>query len=166
MESQYYEHIVRCKPSMAAKLLRIVSIVVFILSLLMFSAGILFALAGCLVMGGLFWYSNREAGKEFEYVYVDGDISFDAVYNKSKRKSQLKTKWEETKLVCRGNAPELEGYRQKNAKTQNYTSNMKPMKDVYALVIEREGVPIIVYCEPADEMIEMMWRKAPSKVKR
>ena len=114
----------------------------------------------------LFWFSNQEAGKEYEYVYIDGDISFDAVYNKSRRQTKGKTDWEETRLVCRAGSPELEGYRQKNAKIRNFTGNDKNAQNIYAIVTEAGGTPVITLFEPADAMLEMMWRKSPSKVKR
>ena len=166
MESQYYEHLVNCKPQVLMKVVSVVSIIGFILSLLLIPASFLFGIIGCIVMGVICWYSRRESGKDYEYVYVDGDISFDAIYNKAKRKTKGKASWEDIKLICRGNAPELEGYRQKNARVQNFTSGDKNSSDVYALVMEKEGNSTIIYFEPAKEMLEMMWRKGPSKVQR
>ncbi|MDD7389113.1 MAG: hypothetical protein PUG60_05535 [Lachnospiraceae bacterium] len=166
MESQYYEHLVHCKTPLSVQLLRVVSVVGFVFSFVLMATSAIIGLIGCVLMGVLFWYSNQEAGKEYEYIYVDGDISFDAIYQKSRRKNKGKTSWEETKLVCRAGAPELEGYRQKNAKVQSFTGKGKNEDGVYALVTEAGGTPVITYFEPAQEMLEMMWRKSPSKVKR
>ena len=164
MESQYYEHLVHCKASPLVQILRVLSVVGFVFSFILMTTSIIVGIIGCVLMGLLFWFSNQEAGKEYEYVYVDGDISFDAIYNKSRRKNKAKTSWEETKLVCRTDAPELEGYRQKNAKVQSFTGSSK--EGIYALVTEAGGVPVITYFEPAQQMLEMMWRKSPSRVKR
>ena len=164
MESQYFEHLVHCKASLLVQILRVLSVAGFVFSFILMATSIIVGIIGCVLMGLLFWYSNQEAGKEYEYVYVDGDISFDAIYNKSRRKNKAKTSWEETKLVCRTDAPELEGYRQKNAKVQSFTGSNK--EGIYALVTEAGGAPVITYFEPAQEMLEMMWRKLPSRVKR
>lgn len=166
MESQYYEHLVHCRTPFLMQFLRVFSVVGFVLAILFCAVSFLPGLGCCVLMAVLFWFSNQEAGKEYEYVYVDGDISFDAVYNKSRRKTKGSTSWEETKLVCRAGAPELEGYRQKNARVQDFTSKRKESQDVYALVTEAGGSPVITYFEPAPQMLEMMWRKSPSKVKR
>lgn len=165
MESQYYEHLVSCKPQVLMKIIRILSAIGFIFSLLLIVASTVVGLVGCVVMAVIFWFSSREVGKDYEYVYVDGDISFDAIYNKSRRKTKGKTSWDETRLVCKKGAPELEGYRQKNASVQNFTSNDESCGEVYAIVTEGEGRLTITYFEPAQEMLEMMWRKGPSKVK-
>ena len=166
MESQYYEHLVHCKASIFMQIARVVSVVGFIISILLMPSSFFVGIIGCILMAVAFWFSNQEAGKEYEYVYVDGDISFDAVYNKSRRKTKGKTSWEETRLVCKAGSPELEGYRQKNAKIQNFTSNNKNSGNVYAIITEAGGVPSITFFEPAPEMLEMMWRKSPMKVKR
>ncbi|MDO5409260.1 MAG: hypothetical protein Q4F21_02270 [Lachnospiraceae bacterium] len=167
MESQYYEHLVQCRPQPLMKLVKVISMVGFIFSLLMAPGALIAGIAGCLAMGATFWFSNREVGKEYEYVYIDGDISFDEIYNKSRRKTKLKTSWEETRLVCRADSPELNGYRQKNAKVQNFASRDKANESrVYALLTEKQGTYMIVYFEPAEDMLEMMWRKSPSKVKK
>lgn len=166
MESQYYEHLVHCKASIFMQIARVISVVGFIFSILLMASSFLVGIIGCVLMAVAFWFSNQEVGKEYEYVYVDGDISFDAVYHKSRRKTKGKTSWDETRLVCKGNSPELEGYRQKNAKIQNFTSNNKNSQDVYAIITESGGVPAITLFEPAPEMLEMMWRKSPMKVKR
>ncbi len=168
MESQYYEHLVACKTPVLMKAARIFSIVAFVASLLfLMPNSLIIGIVGCVLMGVVFWLSNQETSKEYEYVYIDGDISFDAVYNKSKRKNKGKTSWEETKLICRSDAPELEGYRQRGAKEVDFTSgDAQNEKAVYVMVVEKQGEFKIVYFEPAPEMLEMMWRKAPSKVKR
>lgn len=166
MESQYYEHVVHCKTSIFVQLARVISVVGFVFSILLASVSIIMGIIGCVLTAVLFWFSNQEAGKEYEYVYIDGDISFDAVYNKSRRKTKGKTDWEETRLVCRAGSPELEGYRQKNAKIRNFTGNDKNAQNIYAIVTEAGGTPVITLFEPADAMLEMMWRKSPSKVKR
>lgn len=166
MESQYYEHLVQCKPQVLMKVIRIIAVIGFIFSMLLIPGATIIGIIGCLVMAVIFWFSNQEADKDYEYVYIDGDISFDAIYNKSRRKTKAKTSWDETKLVCKAGSPELEGYRQQNAKVQNFTGNDKDAKGVYAIVTDNEGTLVITYFEPAEEMLEMMWRKAPSKVKR
>lgn len=165
MESQYFEHLVHCNSS-AAKIIRVIGVIGFVLSLVLIPISMITGIIACVLMAVVFWFSNQEAGKEYEYVYIDGDISFDAVYNKSRRKTKGKTSWEETRLVCKNGSPELEGYRQKNAKIQNFTSNDKNAEGIYALVTEAGGTPTITLFEPAPEMLEMMWRKSPSKVKR
>lgn len=166
MESQYYEHLVHCKSPVLMQIVKVVSVVGFVFSLLLLGSSFIFAIIGCVFMGLIFWYSYQETGKDYEYVYVDGDISFDAIYHKSRRKTKAKTSWEETKLVCRANAPQLEGYRQKGAKIRNFTSGESHNEKMYALVTEQQGNPIVTYFEPAEEMLEMMWRKSPSKVSR
>lgn len=166
MESQYYEHLVRCKPQVLMQVVKVISGIVFVFSLLLMMSSAFIGLVGCIVAAVIFWFSSREVGKDYEYVYIDGDISFDAIYNKSRRKTKGKTSWDETRLVCKKEAPELEGYRQKNASVQDFTSNDKNARGVYAIVTDSEGKSTITYFEPSEEILEMMWRKGPSKVKR
>jgi hypothetical protein len=166
MESQYFEHLVKCNVPILVKIARILSIAGEILFALLVPVSPVMGIAGCILMAAAFWFINREAGKEYEYIYVDGDISFDTIYNRSKRKTQCKTSWEEIKLVCKAGSPELEGYCQKNAPLRNYTSHDGNFQDVYALVTEKSGTPMVIYFEPAPEMLEMMCKKAPFKVKQ
>lgn len=166
MDSQYYEQLVPFKSSILMKILKVVSIIGIIISILFTAASLIGGLVGLVVMGVLFYFSNQEAGKEYEYVYVDGDISFDAIYNKARRKTKWAIAWDEIKLVCRADASELEGYRQKNAKIYNFTSKSDDDGTVYVLVSESGGSFTMTYFEPCKEMLEMMWRKSPSKVKR
>lgn len=166
MESQYYEQLVSCKANSIMKIINIMSIVGLVVAVSSILVSVMAASLGIVAMGIIFWFSRRQLNKEYEYVYIEGDIAFDAVFAKSKRKSKLKVKWEEIKLVCKANAPELEGYRRKNAKVREFTSQMNDINSCYALAVEQMGNYMIVYFEPVPELLDMMWKKGPSKVKK
>lgn len=168
MESQYYEHLVKCKSPIVMQAVKVCSIAAFLISLLfIIPFSLIPGIAGCVLMAVFFWISTRETGKEYEYVYIDGDISFDVVYCKSKRKCKEKVTWEEIKRICPADALELEGYRQHGAKQVYFISGAnKADEKVYALVVQRRENEMLIFFDAAPEMLEMMWRKSPSKVKR
>ena len=66
MESQYYEHLVHCRTPFLMQFLRVFSVVGFVLAILFCSVSFFLGLGCCALMAVLFWFSNQEAGKEYE----------------------------------------------------------------------------------------------------
>ena len=87
MDKGYYEFLVKGKPNGKAKAGKILCFILAIISLIMtvlFGNTILFALV--LVFGGAAYFFSLYTDVEYEYLFLERELSVDRVYNKERRK--------------------------------------------------------------------------------
>ena len=99
---------------------------------------------------------------EFEYFYMDEELTISKIVNKSKRKKILELNDGAIKLVAPINSAELEGFNnlEKLDCTANGLSNLS-----YAIVYMHKGKLKIVKIQMNDELYKELKRDMPYKVK-
>lgn len=115
----------------------------------------------CIGMGFLFPRLNIE----YEYVYCDGQIDFDRISGKAKRKRMLRIDLEQVEIVAPVTSHDLDSYKNNNNyKLRDFTSLKKDAKPYAAYYINGEKRYKVLF-EPNEKMLECMRYKAPRKVK-
>lgn len=104
---------------------------------------------------------------EYEYVFCDGQIDFDKIMGKAKRKTMLKMDLEQIEIVAPSNSHSLDSFKNGNLAKIDYSSLNLDAK-TYTIIgrakNKKEGQNIRVIFEPSEKMIECMKLKSPRKV--
>ncbi|MCR4792814.1 MAG: DUF6106 family protein [Lachnospiraceae bacterium] len=131
MDKGYYEFLVKGKPNMGAK---IGKVVFFILAVLFIGVALLLGSMILIVAGIAFgvgaYFVSGYTDVEYEYLYLDKELSVDRVYNKERRKHAETFKMDKVQMF----APE------KSSKLDNY-GNVSGMKVTdYSCPDEKNGL--------------------------
>lgn len=105
----------------------------------------------------------RNARVEFEYVYVDGQLTVDKILGRSKRKKAWEGEMEDIQMIAPKDSYVLKDYEKPDMKTLDFTSQM-PDRRVYALICQNKGAATRVLFEPNDKMLQCFRQKSPRKV--
>ena len=163
MSESYVECLVARKPSFVMQFLKILLImltVVFVLVGFIFLPGIPGLLvAAVTAIGAYVAYLN--ASIEYEYLYVDKEISIDKVMAKSRRKKAASYSLEQMEIFAPLNSHRLDSY--KNLQLIDYSSGMPQDRHYIAVFAGEKGSGRIRFT-PDDKMLQMMEFKSPSKV--
>lgn len=162
-EEVYSEWLVRCKKPVYIPVLKVLVILLLAfsaLSMLFFWFGFIIVLALIAAYYGL----NCLSKKEYEYIFVAGDLTFDRILGEQFRKRRLSLHMEDIELIAPWDAGELAGFRNKpGMKIANYSSK-KPDAKLYGIVCRKEGETRLVVFEPGEKMLQDMKKGAPRKV--
>lgn len=136
----------------------IASVVVYILANRFLGLiGIFVALAG--IFG--FYQAWLRLNVEYEYVFCDGQIDFDVIYNSSKRKNLLKIDVENADVIAPCDHDEITRANHIDS-VKNYTSGESEVKP-YAIIIKKDGKHLKILFEPTEEMLNKIRMKAPDR---
>jgi uncharacterized membrane protein YraQ (UPF0718 family) len=101
---------------------------------------------------------------EYEYVYCDGQIDFDRITGKAKRKRMLRIDMEQVEIVAPETSHALDSYRNNSSYVlKNFSSLRKDVNPYVIYYISGEARYKILF-EPSEKMLECMRYKAPRKV--
>lgn len=100
---------------------------------------------------------------EFEYLFVDGDLSIDRVLGKARRKKLLDCKKEEIQIVAPADSYMLKDYEKAGMKVYDCTSRRGEAK-IYALIYHKGADCVKVLMEPNDRILRSMRYNIPSKL--
>lgn len=120
-----------------------------------------------LVLGGGFavYYILPRFNVEYEYVFVDGQLDFDIIYNQEKRKRGLRIDFDTVEIMAPENSHELDSLNRANAAVKDFSSRNTESKNRY-VVFWRSGEKLTkIIFEPGEKMIEAIRNKCPRKLK-
>lgn len=163
MSESYVECLVARKSSMLLtflKMLLIMLTVVFVIIGVLYLPGLLIAAAAG--VGAYFAYMN--AYIEYEYLYLDKEISVDKVMAKSKRKKAGSYAIDQMEIMAPLNSHRLDSYKNRNTKALDYSSGIENQPERRYMMVYNGDVKVIF--EPNEEMIRAIQNVAPRKVFR
>lgn len=161
MSETYVECLVARKPSMLLSFLKILLImltVVFVLVGVVYFPGLIVAV----VTGVGAYFATMNANIEYEYLYLDREISVDKVMAKSRRKKANTFNVDQMEMLAPLNSHRLDYYRNQNTKTLDYSSGVAAQPERRYMMIYEGNVKVII--EPNAEMIKAIQSIAPRKV--
>jgi len=163
MSEGYVECLVARKSSVVMKFLKILLImltVVFAVIGMRLLPGLLIAVVTG--VGAYFVYMNADI--EYEYLYLDKEISIDKVMAKSRRKKAGSYTVEQMEILAPLNSHRLDSYKNRNTKTLDYSSGIANQPERRYMMVCNGDVKVII--EPNEEMIKAIQNVAPRKVFR
>lgn len=161
MSETYVECLVARKPSMPLSFLKILLImltVVFVLVGVVYFPGLIVAV----VTGVGAYFATMNANIEYEYLYLDREISVDKVMAKSRRKKANTFNVDQMEMLAPLNSHRLDYYRNQNTKMLDYSSGVAAQPERRYMMIYEGNVKVII--EPNAEMIKAIQSIAPRKV--
>ena len=129
-----------------------------------FLAGLIFApaLLIALLMGVAAYFITMNANLEYEYLYVDKELSVDKVMNKSRRKRIATFDIGKVEIMAPIKSHQLDSYQNRNYKAVDYSSWEEKQPDG-RYVFYYDGQQKVIF-EPNEEMIKAILNVAPRKV--
>jgi len=162
MNELYAEASVKRKDTVATIGLRILMIIGVFVGLFLIVAGNLLSILGAAVVVLVFIFYPR-LSVEYEYVFVDGQLDFDKISGKSKRKTMLRIDFDQVEIMAPINSSALDNYKHMQLEEKNFTSLNKDCKP-YVIIVNSGSKKLKIIFEPNEKMLSMIKQKSPRKV--
>lgn len=163
MKDVYEEQLVARKPELKYAFYKGLLIFVVVFAAL---AGFFFHPAFLLVafaLGVGVYYLIQMFDIEYEYLYVNGELDFDKIYAKSRRKRMLSVQAEHLEMMAEKGSHHLDSLRHSQFKAYDFSSGDETHK-IYEMYIRTETELLQILFEPNDNIIEAIRQISPRKV--
>ena len=160
MSETYVECLVARKSSFPLRLLKTILMMFTVCFFIIGLASPLF-LVVAIVLGVASYFAYMNADIEYEYLYLDKEISIDKVLAKSRRKKAAVYSIEKMEVLAPVKSYHLDAFRNRELKTVDYSSGEADDKNKYMMVYEGN---VKVILEPNAEMVKAIQSVAPRKV--
>ncbi len=162
MNQLYAEAGVKKKDTAASMGLRLLVIFGIIVGFLCLFLGQVLGIVGVVLIVGMF-YVYPKLNVEYEYVFVDGQLDFDRISGKAKRKNLLRIDFEQVEIMAPMSSHALDSYTQVKLEVKNFSSGDKESKP-YAIIANVENKKLKILFEPNEKMLSMIKQKSPRKL--
>lgn len=162
MNELYAEAGVKRKETAGTYALRVLLVIVAIVAfLLTFQNTILLLLAAILIVAIIYIFPRLSV--EYEYVFCDGQLDFDKIMGKAKRKTALRIDFDTVEIMAPEGSHALDAFKHANLTVKDFTSRDKNIKPYVIIVRDGETAMKILF-EPNEKMLNCIKLKAPRKL--
>ena len=158
MNNVYVECLVKAKSSVLLKILKIILILVTIGTGILGMMGLIFFLVVAIVAAIAAYFVFLNADIEYEYLYLDKEITVDKVMAQSKRKRMGVYQLEKMEILAPVDSYHLDAYKNRMVQEFDYSG-----AEERAFAFYYEGGKKIIL-SPSEEMIAALRNVAPRKV--
>ncbi len=162
MNELYAEAVVKRKDTFTTIGLRVLMIIGALAGFFLIMTGNLLSFLGVAILVAVFYFYPR-LSVEYEYVFVDGQLDFDKISGKSKRKTMLRIDFEQVEIMAPFNSAALDNYKHLQLETKDFSSLNKDSKP-YVIIANANGKKLKILFEPNEKMLAMIKQKSPRKV--
>ena len=162
MNQSYAEAGVARKNSASIIALKILMILVIIAGAFVMLTGGIIGIAGAVIVIVMV-YLLPKLNVEYEYIFVDGQIDFDRITGKSRRKTMLRIDMEEVEIIAIQGSHSLDPYKNIQCVKMDFTSGSKDAKP-YIAIANKNGKKHWIAFEPNELMLTMIKQKSPRKL--
>ena len=162
MSESYVECLIKHKTPTVKVFLRILFIVLCVLFVLMILMVGLPALLMAIVCGVLSYFMALECSVEYEYLYVDRELSIDKISAQRKRKTVEKLNMEKIEILAPVNSWHLDEYKNRQLKQKDYSVGYEAQPDKRYMLIYNNEMRVLL--SPNTALIAAMKNVAPRKV--
>ncbi len=164
MNDTYVEVMVDRKTSPLLGVARIVLYVLAVVCFMLALVGSAIFFVGAIAFALVAYFVLPNFDLEYEYLYIDKEISIDKIISKEKRKHVMTLDLNRMEIIAAHNSHELDQYRARGLKEHDFTSREEGAK-VYTVVCENGGEgTVMVDIEPNEEMLRAIKNVFPRKV--
>ena len=161
MSDSYVECLVKAEQPMWAKILKVLLVTLTVLSCLVMFVFIIF-LPVALVAGVGAYFLNMFTDLEYEYLYLDKELSVDKIMAKSKRKRVATYSIDRMEIFAPVYSYHLDNFKNRQVKEKDYSIGEVLQPDGrYAMYYE--GGEKIIF-SPNEELVKVLKSVAPRKV--
>lgn len=160
----YVELLIKKKASVGMVILKYVLIILTVLSALaaMLGIGSFVSLIVAVVFAAGAYLVYLNADLEYEYLYVDKELSVDKVLAKSKRKKADTFDLSRMEILAPLNSHRLDSYKSRQVKTVDYSSGVAAQPEVRYTMYYDGSKKVIL--EPNQALLKAIQNVAPRKV--
>lgn len=156
------------RPTAATMILRFVSMFLAVFCLVGFiwlnPPAFLMPMIGFFVW---WWWTCFHSGLEYEYAYFDGNLDFDKIKDKRKRKSIISLHMDQVERIAPAGDPSLQNVHQKNSNVKFMDlSSRKEGRKFYELIWTEKQQTVCIRFEPDDSFLDSICVKYARKVIR
>lgn len=165
MSDVYVECLVKAKTSMLARIgrgLLIALAVICVLLIFLLPPLLLFCMIGAVLFGAGAYVVKLFTDLEYEYFYLDKELSVDKIMAKARRKRVATYQLDRIEILAPFRSYHLDNYRNRQAKTKDYSIGEELKPDKRYLMYYEGGERIVL--SPSEELIKAMKNVAPRKV--
>ena len=158
----YVECMVKKKPNGLMSALKVLLIVITVITGLLGFMGLIVFLIIAVVAGVGAYFVSLNANLEYEYLYVDKQLTVDKIMARTRRKKVETFDLERMEILAPVKSWHLDDYRNRQLKEVDYSSGVEQQPDIrYSLIYNGEKRVIF---EPNAEMVAAIKSIAPRKV--
>ena len=117
-----------------------------------------------IVLAALYYFVHKYGEQEFEYTYIEGEIDFDRISGKSRRKSIAKIDMEDLLLIAPEGSHELDSYLTNPSAVKKDCTSGYPDRKHYCLVYKNGNEIGIIAFEPDENFLSIIRQKNMRKV--
>jgi hypothetical protein len=162
MNQLYAEAGVKRKNNTTSMALRTLMILGIIIGAMLMLLGGVFGIAGIVIIVLMVFLLPR-LNVDYEYVFVDGQIDFDRITGKAKRKTVLRIDLEQVEIIAPDGSHALDGYTNAQYEKKDFSSGDKNVK-AYIIIANKENKKYRIAFEPSEKMLGMIKQKSPRKL--
>lgn len=163
MSDAYVECLVKAKTSVMGKLLKylLIALTVFFVLIMMMMMNIIFFLLA-LAAGVGAYFVNMFTDLEYEYLYLDKELTIDKVMAKTKRKRVAVYQLDKVEILAPVRSYHLDNFKNRTVKEKDYSIGYEDKPDLRYVMYYEGGEKLIL--SPSPELIKVMKNVAPRKI--
>ena len=163
MSDAYVECLVKAKTSALGNVLKYFLYVLTAAAVVFyFLTGILLLLIVAVIAGGGSYFVTTNIDVEYEYLYLDKELTIDKVIAKSKRKRVAVYQLDRMEILAPIKSYHLDNFKNRTVKEKDYSIGYEDQPDRRYAMYYEGGEKLIL--SPSPEMIKIMKNVAPRKV--
>lgn len=162
MSDTYVECLVKRESSTIGKLARIVLVMITVVFGILTFLGFVLALFVALAAGFGAYFVYLHTDVEYEYLYLDKELSVDKILAKTKRKRVATFEMERMEILAPIKSYHLDNYRNRTGKTVDYSIGREEQPDARYVMYFDGNQKILL--SPNEDLIKAIRNAAPRKV--
>jgi hypothetical protein len=162
MNELYAEAGVKRKETAGTYAIRILLIFAAVLLFIISLSNQIMLFVAAIVIVGIFYFFPR-LSLEYEYVFCDGQLDFDKIMGKSKRKNALKIDFEQVEVMAPQGSHALDSYNHIKCDVKDFSSGNKEATP-YVIIYRQGEKNLKILFEPNEKMLNCIKMKNPRKL--
>lgn len=162
MSETYVECLIKQKTSIVGIIFKSILIALTVLFGVFSLAGILVAFIIAIITGVCAYYVNLYSNLEYEYLYLDKELTVDKIMAKTKRKKVAVYTIDRIEILAPIHSYHLDNYKNRNVKTKDYSIGEELKPDKRYVMYYEGGEKVLL--SPSEELVEAMRNIAPRKI--
>lgn len=158
----YVECLVTTKPSVLMKFLKTLFIMLTVVFMFLGLLGIFVAFIIGLVCAAVSYFVAMQTNIEYEYLYLDKEITVDKIMGQSRRKRVATYEVERIEILAPLNSWHLDNYKNREGKVTDFSSKILKQPETRYLFFYDGSSKVII--EPSEEFVKAIYNVAPRKV--
>ena len=161
MNEAYVECLVKAKKSTLGGIFKVLLIVIAVICFLATFIGIFLAFIPMVLAGVGAYFVNMFTDLEYEYLYLDKELTVDKVMAKSKRKRVAVYSLDRMEIFAPIKSYRLDNFKNRDVKVKDYSIGEEQQPDLRYVMYYEGGEKIIL--SPSPELVKVMKNAAPRK---